>query len=112
MPTYEYLCRTCGHQFEAVQSFSEAPLTICDECGGELRKVFAVPAISFKGSGFYATDHGRKSKPEPKEDKTKKESTTEAGSGAGPASGGSETSGGTETSKGTETARPKETAPP
>ena len=35
-------------------------LTECPQCGGELRKVFAPPAISFKGSGFYATDHGKK----------------------------------------------------
>jgi predicted nucleic acid-binding Zn ribbon protein len=37
-------------------------LTMCPECGGSLRKVFAAPAISFKGSGFYATDHGKKAK--------------------------------------------------
>jgi predicted nucleic acid-binding Zn ribbon protein len=37
-------------------------LTMCPECGGSLRKVFAPPAISFKGSGFYTTDHGKKSK--------------------------------------------------
>ena len=60
MPTYEYACRACGHIFEIVQKMSDDPLTICPECGGELRKVFAPPAISFKGSGFYATDHGKK----------------------------------------------------
>lgn len=37
-------------------------LTVCPECGGTLRKVFGAPMISFKGSGFYATDHGKKSK--------------------------------------------------
>jgi putative FmdB family regulatory protein len=62
MPTYEYTCRDCGHTFEIVQSMNDEPLAICPECGGELRKVFAAPAIAFKGSGFYATDHGRKSK--------------------------------------------------
>ncbi len=56
MPTYEYVCRSCGRHFDIVQSMRDAPLTICDECGGELRKVFAPPAIAFKGSGFYATD--------------------------------------------------------
>jgi putative FmdB family regulatory protein len=60
MPTYEYVCRNCGHGFEIVQSMRDEPLTICDVCGGELRKVFAAPAISFKGSGFYATDHGKR----------------------------------------------------
>jgi putative FmdB family regulatory protein len=61
MPTYEYVCRSCGHLFEIVQSMKDEALTECPVCGGELRKVFAPPAISFKGSGFYATDHGRNS---------------------------------------------------
>ena len=59
MPTYEYVCRSCGHLFEIVQSMRDDTLTECPQCGGELRKVFAPPAISFKGSGFYATDHGK-----------------------------------------------------
>ena len=62
MPTYEYACRDCGHTFEIVQSMWDDPLTMCPECGGNLRKVFAPPAISFKGTGFYATDHGKRSK--------------------------------------------------
>ena len=70
MPTYEYRCRDCGHTFEIVQKMSDEPLTHCPECGGELRKVFAPPAISFKGSGFYATDHGKKAKQSSGEDKT------------------------------------------
>lgn len=60
MPTYEYICRSCGHLFEIVQSMRDASLTECPECGGELRKVFAPPAIAFKGSGFYATDQRKK----------------------------------------------------
>ncbi len=62
MPTYEYTCRDCGHTFDIVQSMLDEPLTMCPECGGSLRKVFAPPAISFKGSGFYSTDHGKKAK--------------------------------------------------
>jgi putative FmdB family regulatory protein len=62
MPTYEYACRDCGHTFEIVQSMLDEPLTMCPECGGSLRKVFAPPAIAFKGSGFYTTDHGKKAK--------------------------------------------------
>ena len=77
MPTYEYTCRDCGHTFEIVQSMWDDALTMCPECGGSLRKVFAPPAISFKGSGFYATDHGKKSKrPEgEKKDGEKKDAT-------------------------------------
>ena len=47
MPTYEYRCRDCGHTFDIVQKMSDDPLTHCPECGGDLRKVFAPPAISF-----------------------------------------------------------------
>ena len=76
MPTYEYLCRDCGHGFDIVQSFKDESLTICPACGGVLRKVFAAPAISFKGSGFYATDSRKGSKsPESKHDGAKQESS-------------------------------------
>src|SRR5690349_12604861 len=56
MPTYEYRCKSCGHELEAVQAFSDDPLTECPSCGGELRKKFSAVGISFKGSGFYKTD--------------------------------------------------------
>jgi putative FmdB family regulatory protein len=56
VPTYQYACTTCGHQLEAVQSFSDAALTACPECDGRLRKVFSSVGIVFKGSGFYRTD--------------------------------------------------------
>ena len=56
MPTYQYRCTTCDHQFEAVQSFSDASLTACPACSGVLRKVFSSVGIVFKGSGFYRTD--------------------------------------------------------
>jgi len=62
MPTYGYACRDCGHTFDIVQKMADDSLTICPRCGGRLRKVFAAPAIAFKGSGFYATDHGKGSK--------------------------------------------------
>ena len=56
MPTYEYACTACGHRLEAVQSFSDEPLTSCPECGGALRKVYGAVGIVLKGSGFYKTD--------------------------------------------------------
>jgi putative FmdB family regulatory protein len=56
MPTYQYACAKCGHAFELVQSFSDAPVTICPECGGAVRKVYSNVGIVFKGSGFYKTD--------------------------------------------------------
>lgn len=56
MPTYEYACTTCDHTFEQVQSFSDASLTTCPECGGSLRKLYGAVGVVFKGSGFYRTD--------------------------------------------------------
>ena len=56
MPTYQYACTECGHQLEAVQSFSDDPLTQCPTCTGRLRKLFGSVGIVFKGAGFYRTD--------------------------------------------------------
>jgi putative FmdB family regulatory protein len=56
VPTYQYACTECGGQFEAVQKFSDDPLTVHEACGGKLRKVFSPVGIVFKGSGFYRTD--------------------------------------------------------
>lgn len=56
MPTYQYRCTECGSDLEVVQKFSDAALTQCPECQGQLRKVFSAVGVVFKGSGFYATD--------------------------------------------------------
>ena len=56
MPTYEYRCSDCGNQFETYRGIDDEPLTVCERCGGRLRKVFHPAGIVFKGSGFYATD--------------------------------------------------------
>jgi putative FmdB family regulatory protein len=56
MPTYEYACKACGQHFDIKQSFTDAPLKVHDNCGGELRKVFQPAPIVFKGSGWYVTD--------------------------------------------------------
>jgi len=56
VPTYEYACAECGERLEAVQKFSDDPLTVCPACAGRLRKVFSPVGIVFKGSGFYRTD--------------------------------------------------------
>ena len=57
MPTYEYKCTECGHQFDAQQKFSDDPLQVCPKCQGKLRKVFHPAGVIFKGSGFYTTDY-------------------------------------------------------
>lgn len=56
MPTYSYRCRSCGDEFDIQQSFSDDPLTMCEACGGELRKLFNSVGVVFKGSGFYRND--------------------------------------------------------
>ncbi len=61
MPTYEYKCNQCGHQFEAFQKISDDPLTECPQCGGEIvRLISGGTGLIFKGSGFYLTDYARK----------------------------------------------------
>jgi putative FmdB family regulatory protein len=60
MPTYQYACTACDHQFEAIQSFSDDSLTICPECKGEIRKVYTAVGVVFKGPGFYKTDSAKK----------------------------------------------------
>jgi putative FmdB family regulatory protein len=61
MPTYEYECRACTHRFEAFQAMSEAPLSLCPQCGGSVRRVIGGgTGVIFKGSGFYVTDAKKK----------------------------------------------------
>ncbi len=62
MPTYEYVCTSCGQHVEVFQRIGEDSLTECGVCGGRLRKVFHPAGILFKGSGFYATDSRKSSK--------------------------------------------------
>ena len=60
MPLYEYECDACGHRFEVIVKFSDAPLETCPTCGGPVHKLMSSPAIQFKGSGFYITDYAKK----------------------------------------------------
>jgi putative FmdB family regulatory protein len=113
MPTYEYTCRDCGHTFEIVQSMLDEPLTMCPECGGSLRKVFAPPAISFKGSGFYSTDHGQrkaKTSAESKGDGDKAGEKSGEKSGAGKDSKGAKDGTTTSTSESSSKSSKKEPA--
>ncbi|MEI7809109.1 MAG: FmdB family zinc ribbon protein [Verrucomicrobiota bacterium] len=66
MPTYEYICKKCGHEFEAIHSIAAEPLKNCPEdvCGREKwgrgkvsKKISAGSGLIFKGSGFYITDY-------------------------------------------------------
>jgi putative FmdB family regulatory protein len=57
VPIYGYRCDVCGAEVEKRQSFSDAPLTTCESCGGALRRLLHPVGIVFKGSGFYNTDN-------------------------------------------------------
>lgn len=84
MSTYEYLCRHCGHRFEAWQKMTDDPLTTCPKCGESIHRVLYPAGIVFKGSGFYKTEYGSssngkaessESKSEPAESKSSSETT-------------------------------------
>jgi putative FmdB family regulatory protein len=101
MPIYEYRCER-GHTFEVMQRMTDDPLTVCEEHGAPVQRVFHPVAVHFKGSGFYNTDYGKNKKaaasPEGKADaasassssdsskKSDSGSSTSKDSGAKPAS--------------------------
>jgi len=60
MPIYEYECTKCGHQTEAWQKFSDAPLEECEICHGRLRKIISHSTFHLKGTGWYVTDYASK----------------------------------------------------
>jgi len=81
MPIYEYRCASCGHQKDVLQRMSDAPLTVCPECGKPtFSKQVTAAGFQLKGTGWYATDFKNSGKkPEAKPGKTEvKQGTTEA----------------------------------
>ncbi|BBO81684.1 FmdB family zinc ribbon protein [Desulfosarcina ovata] len=64
MPLYEYQCTACGKIEEAIQKFSDAPLTTCKHCSGKLNKLISQSSFHLKGTGWYVTDYSKKSSPE------------------------------------------------
>jgi putative FmdB family regulatory protein len=93
MPTYEYQCDACEHNFDDFQSINDPPLKKCPECGkSKLRRVFGTgAAILFKGSGFYQTDYrsdSYKAAAKADQDSSGKSATTDKGATDGAASSG------------------------
>lgn len=69
MPIYEYRCASCGHELEALQKLSEAPLTVCPTCHkAELRKRVSAAGFQLKGSGWYVTDFRNSGAKQPAKD--------------------------------------------
>src|SRR6266567_1347065 len=59
MPLYEYKCQRCGKTFEIIQKFSDQPLTVHEQCGGEVERLISAPSFQFKGTGWYVTVYAR-----------------------------------------------------
>jgi putative FmdB family regulatory protein len=80
MPIYEYQCSQCKERHEVIQRFSDAPMSHCPSCGGDMKKLPSSPAIQFKGSGFYKTDYASASSSSKSESKgdSKSESQSES----------------------------------
>jgi putative FmdB family regulatory protein len=84
MPTYEYRCRKCEHQFEVFHGIHDRTVQKCPRCGGRARKVPAGGVgLLFKGSGFYITDYRSKGYKE----QAKQEKSSEGKSGEGKSGG-------------------------
>ena len=81
MPIYEYRCEACGYEDEYLQKMSDAPLTVCPECGkATFTKQVSAAGFQLKGSGWYVTDF--KNKPRPKASGSKSDGKSETGDGA------------------------------
>lgn len=88
MPTYEYVCQKCEHQFEVFQSMKDDPLTDCPQpnCDGKVKRLLGTGAgLIFKGSGFYITDY----RSESYKSAAKKDSSTSSSTGSGSSSSSS-----------------------
>jgi len=97
MPIYTYECENCGQRFDAKQSFSDQPLTVCPTCEGKIHRVIQPVGVVFKGSGFYVTDS--KAKQNLATPTNKKDEAKPAEGGSDAASAGSNGSSSTEKSE-------------
>ena len=78
MPIYEYKCADCSTHIEKMQKVSDAPLTVCEACGGRLEKQWSLSGFQFKGEGWYVTDYsGKKGDKEAKSENGAKGETGE-----------------------------------
>lgn len=75
MPTYDYICKDCGHTFEIFQSMSDPSITECPSCNGKVRRIISGgTGLIFKGSGYYITDYKNGESSSKEKSGTKKES--------------------------------------
>lgn len=107
MPIYEYECLSCGATSEAMQKFSDAPLTTCSECGGQLRKLISNTSFVLKGTGWYKTDYAGKSSGA----EGKKRAASKETSGSADAKSDAKSEAGTDSSKESKPEAKKEPVP-
>jgi putative FmdB family regulatory protein len=60
VPTYEYRCVSCEHQFERFQRMTDEPVKECEVCGQPVKRLLFPVAVHFKGNGFYSTDYAKR----------------------------------------------------
>jgi len=118
MPLYEYQCDNCGERFEAIQKFADTPLALHEKCGGSARRLLSVPALQFKGSGFYINDYAKsgstsgngESKNESKNESKKKNESGDSSSGKEASSAKTEST--TSSTKSSDSPAPSTTSKP
>uniref|UniRef100_A0A7C4MLU8 Zinc ribbon domain-containing protein n=1 Tax=Desulfatirhabdium butyrativorans TaxID=340467 RepID=A0A7C4MLU8_9BACT len=81
MPIYEYECTQCGQIEEALQKFSDEPLTTCKKCSGKLHKLISQSSFHLKGSGWYVTDYASGSRSSASNNSSKESTDTSKDSG-------------------------------
>lgn len=94
MPTYSYRCTECDNAFDIHQAFTDDALTVCDVCGGRLRKLFNTIGVTFNGSGFYRTDSREGAKSGSGGSSSSGSDAASGGSSSGSSSSGGSSSGG------------------
>jgi len=110
VPTYQYACTACDEQLEVVQKFTDDSLTVCDACGGRLRKVYSPVGIVFKGSGFYRTDSRNGSKAKDKQPAGSGDSSSGKGDSSGKSDAAAASSGSADGKSGSGEAKPAKKA--
>jgi putative FmdB family regulatory protein len=91
MPIYEYGCTDCEALIEKMQKVGDAPLTVCEKCGGRLEKKWSLAGFQFKGAGWYVTDYTNKGKTEAKSEARGETPANGAGGAAEKSSAGEST---------------------
>jgi len=81
MPIYEYGCEKCGKKHEILQKASDAPKTVCPDCGGKLQKLISHSSFVLKGTGWYANDYGSGKKMEAPKHMQRRQSDKDAETG-------------------------------